>query len=251
MKSSTGWCSDDGEVGVEAQLQLLLHGDQRLTPVGQQVGVEDERPLAAAAGPLGEQRGVHPAGDVGRLLGQAELFGLGGEVRDVARADDLGRVAQRGEPAQVDVELGGHLLPDLGEPERVRVLDDDLLRLQLAGQPLVQLGGGDAGLDVVADEVHRRRAAVDVEERELLEVPLVEVDDPLRLVEPARVGLRRLDLGLRHVQAEALQGAGQRAGAAATGAGDQDQRGAGCGDVGMRVTLSAGSRPPRIVPTGS
>ena len=112
---------------LKVRLELLLDGRERRTPVGQQVAVLHERALAAAPGPLGEQRRVHPAGDVGGLLGEAEVVGLAGEVGDVARADHLGRVAQRGEPAQVDVELGGHLLPDLGEPEGVRVLDDDLL----------------------------------------------------------------------------------------------------------------------------
>jgi hypothetical protein len=98
---------------------------------------------------------------------------------------------------------------------------------QLAGEPLVELAGRDAGLDVVRDDVDGGRAAVDVEERELLEVALVEVDDPLRLVEPARVGLRRLDLGLRHVEAQPLEGAGEGARAAAAGAGHQDERGGG------------------------
>ena len=236
MKSSTGWwsrCSGEaGEVGVEVELELLLDGREGRAPVGQQVDVPHERAPGATAGLLGEERGVHPAGDVGRLLGEPQLLGLAGEVGDVAGADDLGGVAQRGQPAQVGAQLGADDLPHLGEPERVRVLDHDLVaRLvvlgQLAGQPLVQLTGREAGPDVARDDVDGGRAAVDVEERELLEVALVEVDDPLRLVEPARVGLGRLDLGLRHVEAEPLQGAGEGARAAAPGTGHQDERGGG------------------------
>ncbi|GAB2774630.1 hypothetical protein GCM10027020_29700 [Nocardioides salsibiostraticola] len=50
----------------------------------------------------------------------------------------------------------------------------------------------------------------------------MEVDDPLRLPEPLGVALVGGDLGLGHVHAEGLEGAGHGAGAAAAGADDED-----------------------------
>ena len=91
-----------------------------------------------------------------------------------------------------------HLGPERQEPDRPRVLDDDVGAVaQLAAQPVAELvAHGRAGAGVVGPLPGRGPRVVDRHAPAAHQL-VVEVDDPARLAEPARVRVVGLDLGLR------------------------------------------------------
>ena len=231
--------------GVDDRLEVERAADvhRGLDPVGQQVLVADEDPGAAGAlagRPLGVEQHVEPAG---REVRGAELVG----VVLLLAADDLGRGTQHRR------EDRGRAGPDRGhppqaeEPAQPRVLDDQLgvdveVRLEPLGDPDPGgLAGGDAaGLEPGAGP------AVAHLDAGLLEEPVVQVDDPLRLAEATRVGRVGGDLGQRDVHAEQAGDAGHRGRAAAPGPGDE-QHLAGHA-VGIHLVDGAGLPLRRRVP---
>ena len=112
----------------------------------------------------------------------------------------------------------------------LRVLDDQLVdgrlladrRLELRAQPLGQPGPRDAGGAGLAGLVPRRRPGVGHLDVAPLQQLVVEVDHPLRLREPLRVGLVGPHLRRRHVHAQRLQGARHGRRTAAPGAHHED-----------------------------
>ena len=240
MKSSTGWCA--GEVAVVGEPELLARPGHRCPPVTDQVVVRHERPRVAARDALGLEGRVDPGRHVGGLALAAERPVHVGEVRRVARAHHLGRVPQHRQAGQLGAELGGHPLPQVVDPVGAGVLEQDLRvtqlvdQLELVAQPdpqlLLDLGG-----DVLLGDLAGVGARVDGADRDRVEQPLVELRHPQRLVVAARVALVGLHLGLRDVEAEPLEGAGDAAGAAASRPRDDDE---------LDLMISHGSGyPPR------
>ena len=183
---------------------------------------------------LGLEGGVDPGGDVGGLALAAEGRGLLGEVGRVARAHHLGGVPQHRQRADAGAELGGDAGPHRQDPEGARVLDQDLLGVELPAQPFAQLGldlGRAAGL---GRDRAGGRAGVDRAHRHRVEHPLVELGDPLGLVVAARVLLVRRHLRLRHVQAQPLEGARDARRAGPAGTGDEEEVGTHAGEASPR-----------------
>jgi hypothetical protein len=105
-----------------------------------------------------------------------------------AAAEDLGGVSQHGDRGEPDAELVGDLAPQGERPGGARVLERaDLVALGQLGEGVPELravGVADGGQQLLL----RVRATVGNTDRGALEQLVVEVDRPLRLVEPPRVG---------------------------------------------------------------
>ena len=180
------------------------------------------------------------------------LAGVGAGARVVLlfAADHLGDRAQHGDVGRGGFAAQRGRAPQADEPGEPRVLDHQLssvvgeLRLEPVGQPCPQR----APRRQLAGLEPRTRPGVTDLNVAAAEQLVVQVDDPLRFAEALGVGLVGLHLGLGHVHAQGLEGAGHGAGAAAAGADDKHdpplQRGAVLGgQLGVVVELGHGRQP--------
>ena len=162
---------------------------------------------------------IHTRSDQIREVRGAELVG----VVLLLGADHLGGRAQHRREDRRGPRPDRGDAPEAEEPTQSRVLDDELgVLAEVRLEPLADPDAcGLAAADPAGVVPRARTRVADLDER-LGEPLVVDVDDPLRLAEAARVGVVRLDLGQRHVHAEPGDDAGERAGAAAAGAGDEE-----------------------------
>ena len=198
------------------QVELLPDGEQRNGPVLEEIGVAHERAGRAPGGSFGVQHHVDPRG------GPVDLTELGSVVLLLA-AHHLGHRPEHRDVRRRGVAPQRRRAPQAQEPGEPRVLDHQLRALaELRLQPLVQaLPQWLEGAELARLEPRGRPRVADLHVA-ALEQLVVEVDHPLRLTEPSRVGVVGLHLRLRHVHAERLQRAGHRAGAAPSGPDHED-----------------------------
>ena len=238
------------------EVELLTEPEHRDRPVGQQVVVPDEGPRALAGRALGVQHHVHPGRGALDLAERAAR--LAGRVVALLAADHLGDVPQHRDVRRLRVAAERRGLPEPQEPRQPRVLDHQLVDgrlladrlLELRPQPVGQPGPGDAGGAGLAGLVPRRRPGVGHLDVAPLQQLVVEVDHPLRLREPLRVGLVGPHLGRRHVHAQRLQRARHGRRTAAPGADHEHDAALALGHGRQPSGRSFSSRCGKWLPSG-
>ena len=200
------------------QAENVADAGDRARPVVEEILVADEGALRLAGGPFGEQRLIQPSRSAADVT-------LPPAVVPLLAVDDCRRMAKDRHEARGNVERLGATAPEGQEPGEARVLDDQVVGLfEPPTEPVAEL---------VGDLVHERevshvrpggRACI----RNLHTGPPqetgVELDDPLRLREAARISLVGGYLRLGDVEAQPLQDSGEEARAAATRSGDEHER---------------------------
>ena len=180
-------------------------------PVGEQVLVADERPRRwpRVARSVSSDTLSHAAARL--AAGLPRPVGL-------ARARQrLGGMAQHRDERGRHAELARARIHS-GRNQTVRgsLTDDGAVLLELPAQPRASSPWTAASLGRRRRDLPGGRPRVVDRHAARLEQPGVEVDDPARLAEPARVGLVGVDLGLRDVEAELAEDA-RRAGSCRCG----------------------------------
>ena len=225
MKSSTAWWSVESRSAFRSRPSRSRTGRSAAAPVGQQVGVAHEHPRLGAGDPLGDERGVAPAGDVGGGPVPAEVLVDVGGVPGVARLRDLRRVPEHGQEGQLRALRDRRTPPQVVEPERARVLDQHLLVGELLGSQAASRSasssvGRFSASSATSGRASRVRITGERSSRSLWKSTThCDSKKPRGLVSSAGTS------GCGQVQPEHAERARDGAGAAAPGAGDHHQPG--------------------------
>jgi hypothetical protein len=202
----------------------------------QPVEVEELRDPGDLAGPVLEKRVVADVGasrSAGRMLGVQRRVQPGGgpagvrlpgSVRVARAPDHLRGVTQHGREGGLRAELVRTAEPERQEPVDARVFDHDVLDPdELNREPVPQVSESLLVGPCGRGDVPGIRPRVEAAHATLPHQPLVEVHDPARLAEAARIGPVRPHLGLGNVKAEPCEDACEQARAAPADPEDDEQ----------------------------